>query len=231
MPSQREILVKEQILAHKFRTNNLNIVKCNVCRECQIQNNVLPDQESYTCKKCCKRKDDDYNLNNNLHPVRFKVNEDGSHKLDEAGKKSTLWDTTRVEDTYSCQTAPHSKMRNFCTLCSSSNGTFALKGHCVTFPQYITQMCDELPHRKEQVLVFIRYIGNKDTSAVYPKSMRVNQQNIINALLWLKKYNPHYSNVTINESNLDWMTDKDEANIGQEGTILSTKNTQCYTVL
>jgi hypothetical protein len=32
-------------------------------------------------------------------------------------------------------------------------------------------MCDELPHRKEQVLVFIRYIGNKDTSAVYPKSM------------------------------------------------------------
>jgi hypothetical protein len=106
-----------------------------------------------------------------------------------------------------------------------SNGTFALKlkGHCVTFPQDITHMCDELPHRKEQVLVLIRYIGNKDTSAVYPKSMRVNRQNVIDALLWLKKHNPHYSNVTINESNLDWMKDKDEANIGQEGTILSTK--------
>jgi hypothetical protein len=47
-----------------------------------------------------------------------------------------------------------------------SNDTFALKGHCVTFPQDITQMCNELPHRKEQELVFIRYIGNKDTSAV-----------------------------------------------------------------
>jgi hypothetical protein len=87
------------------------------------------------------------------------------------------------------------------------------------------------PHRKEQVLVFIRYIGNKDTSAVYPKSMQVNQQNVINALLWLKKYNPHYSNVAINELNLDWMKYKDEANIGQEGPILSTKNTQCYKVL
>ena len=87
MPSQRDILVKEQILEHKFITNNLNIVKCNVCLECHIQNNVLPDQESYTCKKCCKRKDNDYNLNNNLHPVWFEVNEDGSHKLDEAGKK------------------------------------------------------------------------------------------------------------------------------------------------
>ncbi len=92
-------------------------------------------------------------------------------------------------------------------------------------------MCNELPHRKEQVLVFICYIGNKDTSAVYPKFMRVNRQNVIDALLWLKKHNPHYSNVAINESNLDWMKDKDEANIGQEGTILSTKNTQPYKVL
>jgi hypothetical protein len=56
MPSQREILVKEQILEHKFLTKNINIVKCNVCLECHIQNNVLPDQESYTCKKCCKMK-------------------------------------------------------------------------------------------------------------------------------------------------------------------------------
>jgi hypothetical protein len=87
MPSQREILVKEQILEHKFITNNLNIVKCNVCLECHIQNNVLPDQESCTCKKCRKRRDNDYNLNDNLHPVWFEVNEDGSHKLDEAGKK------------------------------------------------------------------------------------------------------------------------------------------------
>jgi hypothetical protein len=41
-------------------------------------------------KKCHQRKDNDYNLNNNLHPVLFEVNEDGSHKLDEAGKNSTL---------------------------------------------------------------------------------------------------------------------------------------------
>ena len=92
-------------------------------------------------------------------------------------------------------------------------------------------MCNVLPLRKEQVLVFIHYIGNKDTSAVYPKSMQVNRRNVIDALLWLKKHNPHYSNVAINESNLDWMKDKDEANIGQEGTILSTKITQRYKVL
>jgi hypothetical protein len=79
--------------------------------------------------------------------------------------------------------------------------------------------------------VFIRYSGKKDTSAVYSKSMRGNRQNVINALLRLKKHNPHYSNEAINESNLDWMKDKDKANIGQEGTILSTKYTQRYKVL
>jgi hypothetical protein len=92
-------------------------------------------------------------------------------------------------------------------------------------------MCDELLYRKESVLVFIRYIGNKDTFAVYPKSMRVNRQNIIEALLWLKKHNPHYKNVTINKSNLDWMKGKEEANIGQEGTIMSTNDTLRYKVL
>ncbi len=106
-----------------------------------------------------------------------------------------------------------------------------MKGHCVTFPQDITHICDELPNRKETILVFICYIGNKDTSVVYPKAMRVNRQNVIEALLWLKKHNPHYRNITINESNLDWMKNKDEANIGQEGEIISTKDTQRYTVL
>jgi hypothetical protein len=52
-----------------------------------MQSNISPDKEIYTCKKCCKRKDNDYYLRNNLHPVWFQVNEDGSYKLDEAGKK------------------------------------------------------------------------------------------------------------------------------------------------
>ncbi len=107
-----------------------------------------------------------------------------------------------------------------------SNGTFALKGHCVTFPQDITEMYNKLTLRKEAVVVFIRYIGNKDTSAVYPKSFRVNKQNLLEALLWLKKHNSHYANITINESNLDWMNGQNEANIGMQASILKTKDTQ-----
>ncbi len=50
-----------------------------------------------------------------------------------------------------------------------SNGVFALKGHCVTFPQDISAICNESPLGKETMVVFIRYLGNKDTCDVYPK--------------------------------------------------------------
>ncbi len=78
--------------------------------------------------------------------------------------------------------------------------------------------------------MFICYIGNKDTSAVYPKSLRVNKQNVLEALLRLKKHNPHYADVTINELNLDWMNETNEANIGTQAIILKTKDTQCYKI-
>lgn len=233
MPTERDILVMEEILEHEFITNNLNIVKCIVCLECHMQSTIIsPGMEAYTCKKCLKRKDNDYYLKNNLHPVWFEVNEDGSYKLDEAGKKIPHFEVPH--ELKRLTVAERLLIRRCATFVPSvhlSNGTFALKGHCVTFPQDIAKMCDELPHRKEEILVFVRYIGNKDTTAVYPKSMRVNRRNVIDALNWLKKHNPHYSNVTITESNLDWMKGNDEANLGQEGTILSTKTSQRYKVM
>ncbi len=76
----------------------------------------------------------------------------------------------------------------------------------------------------------IRYIGNKDTSAVYPKSLRVNKQYVLKAFLWLNKHNPHYADITINESNLDWMNGKNEGNIRTQASILKTKDTQCYKI-
>ena len=87
VPTEREILVKEQILEHEFTTNNLDIVKCNVCLECHIQKNVLPDHESYICKRCHTRKDPDYFMKNNLHPVWFEDNEVGRTNWTRQGKK------------------------------------------------------------------------------------------------------------------------------------------------
>ncbi len=60
--------------------------------------------------------------------------------------------------------------------------------------------------------------------------LRVNRQNVLEALLWLKKHSPHYADITINELNLDWMNGQNEANIGTQPSILETKDTQRYKI-
>ena len=112
---------------------------------------------------------------------------------------------------------------NFVPSVHLKNGVFGLKGHCVTFPQDITQMCDELPQRKETLLTFVRNIGNKDTDAVFPISLRVNRVKVLTALHWLKKHNPFYRNINIREENLDWMNGADEVNMGTNGVVLNMK--------
>jgi hypothetical protein len=68
-----------------------------------------------------------------------------------------------------------------------SNGTFALKGHCMKFPQDISAMSNKLPLRKETMVVFIWYMGNKDTCAVYPKSLRVKRKKCVRSSSLVEK--------------------------------------------
>ncbi len=56
-PTEREIIVRGQLLEYKFVTNDLNIQKCNICLECHIEKDVIIKQDSYTCKKCKDRND------------------------------------------------------------------------------------------------------------------------------------------------------------------------------
>ena len=114
---------------------------------------------------------------------------------------------------------------NFIPTAHLRNGVFALKGHAVTFPQDTTELCDELPQKKDTIITFIRNIGNRDTSAVFPTSLRVNRRNMLNALLWLKKHNQFYANIQIKEENLNWMKGKEEVNVGTEGVELDIKCT------
>ena len=115
---------------------------------------------------------------------------------------------------------------NFEPSIDPKNGVFALKGHCITFPQDISAMCDKLAERKETMLPFIRNIGNKHSDAFYPISVRVNRTRIIAALVWRKRHNPFYRSIKINESNLDWMEGENEVNIGKEAVQIDMVETQ-----
>jgi hypothetical protein len=137
-------------------------------------------------------------LRNNLHPVWYEVSNSGEFIRYKDGNKVPHFESP-VELTRLSMAAKFLIRRcsNYVPSVHLSNGTFALKGHSVTFLQDVSAMCNELPLRKETLVVLIQYMGNKDTSAVYPKSLRVNRRYVVEALLWLKKHNPFYTDVSI----------------------------------
>jgi hypothetical protein len=87
MPTEKEIIVKEQLLKHKLVTNNLNIQKCNICLECHMEKDVMMKQDSFTCKKCKDRNAPNHFIKNNMHPLWYDIEDDGSFRMDSNGKK------------------------------------------------------------------------------------------------------------------------------------------------
>jgi hypothetical protein len=220
----REQLVIEKILSFEQYMATLNIFKCSVCLECQIEAKPNCTNPEYVCKSCAKRKDPDYFINNNLHPVWYLVDDDGNYVLDEHGKRAIQY---HIPEELSCLTMYEKlliwRCANFVPSVHLKNGVFGIKGHCVTFPQDITEMCNELPQRKDTLITFIRNIGNKDTSAIFPTRLTVNRNRVVAALEWLQKHNPFYRNIKITHSNFDWMNGADEVNVGADGVVLNMK--------
>jgi hypothetical protein len=166
-------------------------------------------------------------LKKNLHPVWHEVSEDRKFVRDIYGNKVPHFE--KPPELNRLSMAEKCLIRRCSTYVPSvhlSNGVFTLKGHCVAFPQDITAMCNELPLHKEAMVVFIRYLGNKNTTAVYPKSLQVNRRNVLDALIWLKRHNPLYPDISIVESNLDWMQGKDEVSIARNAEQIRLRNSK-----
>ncbi len=207
---------------------NLNVLKCELCLELLIvDREVQQTRKPYFCYKCHDRKDPMYFLKNNLHPVWYEVSDDEEFIRDKDGNRVPHFE--RPVELIKLSMAEKFLIRrcsNYVPLVHLSNGTFALKGHCVTFPQDISAMCNVLPLRKETMVEFIQYLGNKDTCAVYPKSLRVKRKNMLEALIWLKKHNPFYSNTSIRENNLDSMQGEEEVSIATNAEKFQTQNSK-----
>ena len=224
--TNRQTIVKEQILKYEHYLANLNILKCSECLECNVEEKPIQDESTYKCESCTRRKDPNFFLDNNLHPVWYLTDDDGNYVKDDTGNPIPQFHIPDVLKRLSMgEKLLIRRCANMVPSVHIRSGIFGLKGHCVTFPQDISQMCDELPQRSESIVTFIRNIGNKETTGGYPTMLKVKKKNVIDALLWLKKHNPFYKNITINESNLDWMKGKEVANIASVAQKIATKET------
>ncbi len=77
-----------------------------------------------------------YYLKNNLHPIWYEVSDVGAFVPDKDGNKVPRFDIPpELKRLSMTEKFLIQKCSNYVPLVHLSNGVFALKGHCVTFPQ------------------------------------------------------------------------------------------------
>jgi translation initiation factor 2 beta subunit (eIF-2beta)/eIF-5 len=85
-------------------------------------------------------------------------------------------------------------------------GQIGCRGHIVSFPQNISSVCKTLPRLPSNVStvrVIKRFkLSNGDISST---SFVIRKKVVMEALIWLKRFNKQYSDIDICEGNLDWI--------------------------
>jgi hypothetical protein len=235
--SERNVIQIESILEFEHTMRTLQLKVCKSCREYRLQfddtliiaktkhaveslNHHFSNKTKLMLCSECKRKGfltkkgKDYYKESNLLPVWYEKKADGSFLLDSDGNKVMRYDVP--EELTSLTMAEKLLIRRcapFVPLVHVATGVTGLKGHCVCYHQDITEMCKVLPHRKEEIITFIRKVGGHDTRGLtsHIDAFKVRRSKILDALQWLKMHNVHYHDIDINTSNLDWMNDAEEA--------------------
>lgn len=167
--------------------------------------NIEISKKKRICLKCSKLKDINYYLERDALPVWY----------DEAGVvmytvPKELKDLSNAEKLLIQRVSPMVPLHHI------KKGTMGLSGHVCVFEQDVNNFLTHLPRACNDIAMLrimktmTSEIGNN--KATKTKAFRVRRKKIMEALLWLKKYNTEYSDILIDEKRLDWFT-------GEEGDL------------
>lgn len=110
------------------------------------------------------KKGNDYYKKSNLLPVWYERNGDGMFKLNAEGEKLLRYDIPlELSSLTMAEKLPIRRCALFVPLVHVATGITGLKGHCICYPQNITELCKELPNRKEEIITFVQKVGGHDT--------------------------------------------------------------------
>lgn len=209
---------KEEIIKFEHKMRTLQVTTCCVCRENKlafpkgvakdmpkIRKNSVGD---HICDRCKKNKCQENNkyLRENLQPIWYERDDNGNFKYDDNGEKIVRYDVPEVLK--SLTMAEKLLIRRCSPLIPSHhirNGVYGISGHCVTFAQDIGSMCNELPQKESNMVIFVRNLSNRISGEIHTQHFKVNKKKVLRALAWLKMHHVGYKDITINKSNLDWI--------------------------
>ena len=133
-----------------------------------------------SCKELCQN----YYEDNGLQPIWYERVPNATSfydfKMDDSGKKLSVMD---IPIELSSLTVSEQLLIRKCAPYIPSvhltNGFFALTGQCVAFSQQVTKVFTELPRHPDEIVTYIRQLGNSQTSLVHLQHLKVRRNKVI----------------------------------------------------
>ena len=95
---------------------------------------------------------------------------------------------------------------------STTTAQTALKGNCITFLQNVSSIATSLPLALDDLseTLTVIFVGHQPPKRLQLKRvLTVRKKKVVEALYWLKKYNPLYNNIKIDLANIAKLPEDD----------------------
>ena len=186
---------------------------------CQFEQDMFNVQ--FSCCKICHQRRLNFPINKDGMCNRCKKETEGRNRFSNRNKTLPTWTDKQgtvhyelpeiLKELMVAEKLLIQKVSPIVPVIHIKNGTIGSRGHCVSFFQDITNMCQVFPRLPSQVTI-VKVICKskcKDRNIVN-KAFTINRNRVMTALEFLKKHNILYEDIQINPENLLWMEDKEE---------------------
>lgn len=191
---------QKSILFFEHLCKSINHNHCHVCHRVAI--NLEMSCETNVCKEC---HNSNYTKESYLKENMLPIWRDKSGNVH-------YEEPCIMKDLSNAEKLLIQKLSIFVPLHHIRNGTYGIKGHVCCFPQNVMSVCDVLPRLPDDVTIvkFVKMYEKDIGGNVAVKEFKVRKWKVISVLKWLKEHHSEYSDIVIQERNLDWMGDESE---------------------
>ena len=206
---QRRIL---SMLQFDCKNAQIEWFHCGVCMGRFLEEKY---RNGTVCKKCLQRKDSkdgrrNHLLKNNYLPVWKDDDDVIRYDIPSQLQELTLGEKLIIQ-----------KYSAILPLVHIYKGRLGNRGNSVSFNKDLDNTCDVLPRLRADIIIVVKQYIDGKTSILKSQQFKIRREKVINALKWLKKHHVGYKDVTIKESNLDWVG---ETGVGH----LDKDQVRCY---
>ena len=184
------------------KTMLLHHRKCLQCRRITLNHDKFNKTENL-CQHCTEDDSKDkFCLRNNTIPIWVDDNDDVHYDQ-----------PTELKDLSVAEQLLIQRLSPYVPIVHLKNGVFGIKGSCCAFRQDIKQVYNELPRQRVELVKYIKCYSSLNNEIHNTKILTVRKSKVLDALHFLKRHHKYYRDITINEDNLSWMGDKEEAQL------------------